>query len=103
MVQKRSALTIISRLAELLSGNFPLMFVTDRWLYMQKQLIARCDQQTMDIGVEHFSLTRYIPPTGNHNCPYAMAHLSRATAGLCAAKGVDAAVTNTKKGVYPCE
>ena len=79
------------------------MFVTDRRLYMQKQLIARCDQQTMDIGVEHFSLTRYTPSTEEHDCPHAMAHLSRAMAGLGAAKGAHAAVTNTKKGVYPCE
>ena len=73
------------------------MFVTDRRLYMQKQLIARCDQQTMDIGVEHFSLTRYTPPTEEHDCPHAIAHLSRAMAGLGAAKGAHAAVTNTKK------
>ena len=73
------------------------MLVIDRWLYIQKQLIARCDQQTMDIGVEHFSFTRYTPPTEKHDGIHAMVHLSRAMADLGAAKSAHAAVKNTKK------
>jgi hypothetical protein len=64
---------------------------------------VRCNRQTMDIGVEHFSLTRYTPRTDANECPHAMAPALRAVADLGANRDIHAAVTNTKKGVYPCE
>ena len=42
-----------------------------------KKTNLRCKQQTMDIGVEHFSLTRYIPRTGENKCSHGMVRASR--------------------------
>ena len=51
----------------------------------------------MDIGVEHFSLTRYIPLTDANERFHAMVPASWAVAGFVAKKDIHAAVANTKK------
>tara|TARA_B100001248_G_scaffold136145_1_gene102190 strand:- start:122 stop:343 length:222 start_codon:yes stop_codon:yes gene_type:complete len=51
----------------------------------------------MDIGVEHFSLTRYIPLTNANECSHAMVPASRAVASFVSKRDIHAAVTNTKK------